>query len=47
MSSMSTRFDKVIYVDMNWYAVGQHILTWIIRSTASNELYVDTFWLGL
>jgi len=45
MSSMSTRFGYVIYVDMDWYAVGRHILTWIIRSTASNELYVDMFWL--
>ena len=24
MSLMSTRFDYVIYVDMDWYAVGRH-----------------------
>ena len=24
MSSMSTRFDYIIYVDMDWYAVGRH-----------------------
>jgi len=27
MSSMSTRFDYVIYVEMDWYAVGRHVLT--------------------
>ena len=43
----STRFDYVIYVDTEQWALCRHVLTWIIRSTSSNELYVDTFWLGL
>ena len=47
MTFMSTRFDYAIYVEMDWYAVGRHILTRIIRSTTSNDFYVDTFWLGL
>jgi len=33
MSSMLTRFDYVIYVEMDWYAVGQHVLTMSFMST--------------
>jgi len=45
MSSMSTRFDLVYKVDSGQWALCRHVLTWIIRSIADNELCVDTFWL--
>jgi len=46
MSSMLTHFDYVIYVDSEQWAVCRHVLTRIIRSTSSNVVYVDMFWLS-
>ena len=33
MTSMSTRFDYDYKVEMNWYAVGRHVLTTSFMST--------------